>query len=211
MPGSGGIIGGISKGWVDSLGKLPNGAMGVGKLAVGEVNDLANGGHFANILGIATNANWLWYESSAGPDAFVNSSINGGKLNIFRTKVSDLFYCHTAADVALSGSGDHLPNTPFLPQQSYLPPSVAPTYNSSSGSWSSPALSAWVGNFTVTGPAIWGTASGTTNFDFTSLPNGTLPAGTLISLGDVDGMAEQITLTASGVTVNVVGDRYRRA
>jgi hypothetical protein len=197
-------LAGTSIGWVDKDGKLPTGISGTGKLAVGEKNNSSINGpteYFPIIQGISSAARWLWYQSPGDSAPFVTTSSNEKKLHIFRTQVSKLFYCPEGPDVLLSGSGTNLPNTPFLPKQSYRPPSVAPVYAGGSGSWSTPALPDWVGSFTISGPAIWsGTTSGTTTFNFSSLPNGSLPADTLITLTDFDGQTEQITLTAAGIT-----------
>lgn len=70
------------------------------------------------------------------------------------------------------------------------------------GSWSAPALTNWVGTFDVTGPTPTGTSSntGTSVYDFTSLPTGALPAGTFFRIGDLDqGSAgtEILSLTAT--------------
>lgn len=56
------------------------------------------------------------------------------------------------------------------------------------GTWTPPALAAWVGTFNATGPLPSGTSNpaGTTTYDFTALPNGNLPHGTFFRFGDLD-------------------------
>jgi hypothetical protein len=45
------------------------------------------------------------------------------------------------------------------------------------GTWTSPAKAAWIGTFGAAGPVPKSSNTGITTYDFTSLPNGVLPAG----------------------------------
>lgn len=104
--------------------------------------------------------------------------------------------------VLLTGSGSHLP----LPSAG--PPSALPTTAIGNmvggpwqGSWAAPALPAWIGSYNVGGPQPAGTSNntGTSEYSFTSMPNGELSIGTYFRFGDVDqgsGTSESFTLTA---------------
>ena len=91
--------------------------------------------------------------------------------------------------VLLTGAGQHLPATNVV-----LPAAQvrSVTGNTVSGpwqaSWSAPALNDWVGTFDATGPTptSMNNNTGTTVYDFTSLPTGALPAGTYFRFGDLD-------------------------
>jgi len=108
-----------------------------------------------------------------------------------------------SASAALTGSGSHLP----IPSPNVVPAnqprSVATTSNGFTGTWTAPALPAWVGTFNALGPIPAGTSNptGFTEYDFTSLPNSELPAGTFFRFGDVDtgsATVETFTLKAFG-------------
>ncbi len=61
------------------------------------------------------------------------------------------------------------------------------------GTWTAPALAPWHGTFTAQGPVPSGnsSAAGLTEYDFTPLAAGLLPAGTYFYFGDVDGGSTQ--------------------
>lgn len=90
----------------------------------------------------------------------------------------------------LTGSGANLPipapNDPPPPQQPRTATLGGPGWT---GSWIAPAAPAWVGSFTAIGPIPSGTTNptGTTRYDFSTLPTGELPVGTFFRFGDVDG------------------------
>ncbi|MEM9166619.1 MAG: hypothetical protein AAGB48_06305 [Planctomycetota bacterium] len=94
-----------------------------------------------------------------------------------------------AASQPLVGSGPNLPipspNDPPPPQQ---PRAVTTGSGTWTGTWTSPAAANWVGSFNAIGPVPAGvTSTGTTRYDFSSLPTGQLPADTFFRFGDVDG------------------------
>lgn len=104
----------------------------------------------------------------------------------------------------LTGFGDHLPvptpnpGVPFKQNRtiSQVPPE--PPYDFT-GTWSAPAYPDWIGTFSATGPVpvYTDTDPGTTEYVFTSLPTGVLPAGSFFIFGDVDrgsGQVEKFTL-----------------
>ncbi|MEN0109786.1 MAG: hypothetical protein AAF805_03595 [Planctomycetota bacterium] len=66
----------------------------------------------------------------------------------------------------------------------------------------------WVGSFEMSGPPLPALSSGTRDYDFTTLPLGYLPAGTVFTFGDVDGGAglpERFDLTAFDASGTVIG------
>lgn len=89
----------------------------------------------------------------------------------------------------LTGSGLNLP----LPVVNPTPPfAVAPTYASvgavHTGTWNVGTVEPnWVGTFGMSTPPLPSLSTGSTTYDFTSLPLGYLPAGTFFVFGDVDG------------------------
>jgi hypothetical protein len=87
----------------------------------------------------------------------------------------------------LTGSGNHLPIPSPNPGG---PPGIAPTLvvgiNGFTGTWTPPAMPAWVGTFNAFGPVPSNTNLGTTRYFFTTLPGGLLPTGTFFLFGDVD-------------------------
>ncbi len=100
----------------------------------------------------------------------------------------------------LTGSGPNLP-TP-VPNGSW-PPGVSPLQVSAgltfTGTWNATAHPNWVGTFNAAGLVPSAFATGVTQYDFTSLPLGYLPAGTFFIFGDVDGGSgnpERFDLTA---------------
>lgn len=95
----------------------------------------------------------------------------------------------TAAAQPLVGAGPNLPipapNDPPPPQQVRNAVTSGPGWT---GTWVAPAQPDWVGSFTATGPIPAGaTTTGTTRYDFSTLPTGQLPADTFFRFGDVDG------------------------
>ncbi|MCC6426318.1 MAG: hypothetical protein IT435_05815 [Phycisphaerales bacterium] len=104
----------------------------------------------------------------------------------------------------LQGSGNHLPLSSPIQVSA---PGQAPTLSnivhptSFDGTWSSPVLPAWVGTFHASGPVTDNQNLGFTTFNFTTLPMGRLPIGTLMVFGDVDAGSmggEKIILDAWG-------------
>ncbi len=102
----------------------------------------------------------------------------------------------------LTGSGDHIPlGGPF-------PAVVYPTYvdnldGTFTGTWSSPAQPNWLGTFTLSGPLPGGgVPTGSSTFDFSTLPLGFLPANSYFYLGDLDNGSgeESFTLKAYDAT-----------
>lgn len=57
---------------------------------------------------------------------------------------------------------------------------------SRAGTWTTAAQAPWAGTYNVTGAALGSVSTGTANFDFTTLPTGTLPVGTFFTIGDLD-------------------------
>jgi hypothetical protein len=113
-----------------------------------------------------------------------------------------------AGAVPLTGSGSNLPIA-----SPTTPPAQARTAVASgggwTGSWTAPAAAPWVGSFTATGPIPSGLSNptGTTRYDFTSLPLGHLSAGTYFRFGDVDGGSTQnetFTLQAWDTSGNLI-------
>lgn len=109
----------------------------------------------------------------------------------------------------LVGSGPNLPipapNNPPPPQQ---PRTATPSGPGWTGTWTAPAATDWVGSFTAIGPIPAGaTTTGTTRYDFTTLPTGALPASTFFRFGDVDGgstTTEVFTLRAFDATNTLI-------
>jgi hypothetical protein len=97
------------------------------------------------------------------------------------------------ASAQLIGAGPNLPipapNNPPPPNQ---PRAVTTGAGSWTGTWTAPAQANWIGSFNAIGPVPSGmTSTGTTRYDFTSLPTGQLPVGTFFRFGDVDGGSTQ--------------------
>ena len=111
-------------------------------------------------------------------------------MNALYTSIGALALSASAAiAVPLTGSGSNLPiSSPVAPanQARTVTPTSATTWD---GSWTAPAAAPWVGTFSAFGPIPAGTTNptGTTRYDFTSLPFGDLSAGTYFRFGDVDG------------------------
>jgi hypothetical protein len=113
-----------------------------------------------------------------------------------------------AGAVPLTGSGANLPIASNTPPPSQTRAVVA-SGGGWTGSWTAPAAAPWVGSFTATGPIPVGTsnATGTTIYDFTSMPLGHLSAGTYFRFGDVDGGSTQnetFTLQAFDASGNLL-------
>jgi len=103
----------------------------------------------------------------------------------------------TAIAAPLTGSGANLP----LPATGSTSPGIAPALVESAGSftgtWSSPAPSAWLGTFTATGDYPRSGFTGTSVWNFSGLAAGNLPSGTYVRFSDLDsGTHEAITLRA---------------
>jgi len=99
-----------------------------------------------------------------------------------------------ASGAALTGSGSNLPiPSPNPGAPNAEPVSLTSVTGGFTGSWSAPALPAWQGSFSATGPIPSSVANptGITNYDFTTMPTGLLPAGTFFIFGDVDGGSTQ--------------------
>ena len=97
----------------------------------------------------------------------------------------------------LSGTGANLPTGETGP----LAPGILRDFLASgggwTGTWTSTAQAPWVGSYSVTGTALGSATTGTADFDFSTLPNGTLPVGTFFTLGDVDdNFTNSLTLRA---------------
>lgn len=93
----------------------------------------------------------------------------------------------TALPQVLTGSGSNLPLA-GPPPANAAPVRSGITPAGFTGTWSSPALPAWVGSYAAGGPVPSGTgATGFTSYDFTTMPTGLLPAGTFMVFSDVDG------------------------
>ncbi len=104
----------------------------------------------------------------------------------------------------LTGSG---PNLPMPVPNGSWPPGVSPLQVSAglsfTGTWNATAHPNWVGTFNATGLVPSAFATGVTQYDFTSLPLGYLPAGTFFIFGDVDGGSgnpERFDLTAANLS-----------
>ncbi len=101
----------------------------------------------------------------------------------------------------LSGTGPHLPiigphHGGAVPG---IPHTIAAGIGNWNGTWTTTAATPWVGTFSATGPLTGSGSSGTTRYDFTTLPTGNLPPGTMFLLGDVDsgsGVAENFDFRA---------------
>ena len=113
-----------------------------------------------------------------------------------------------SAGQVLTGSGTSLPLSGPLPATEAAVRSNI-TASGFTGTWSAPALPAWVGSYTATGPAPsgLGNAAGVTRYDFTSLPTGVLPSGTFMIFADLDGGSatnETFVLQASDSSGNPI-------
>ena len=86
----------------------------------------------------------------------------------------------------LSGTGTHLPVGDSGPLAPGIFGDFAYLGGSRTGTWTTAAQAPWVGIDNVTGAALGPVSTGTANFDFTTLPTGTLPVGTFFTLGDLD-------------------------
>lgn len=94
----------------------------------------------------------------------------------------------SAVATPLTGSGTHLPiPSPNPGMPAFQSPTISTVSGGFTGTWASPALSAWLGTFSATGPLPVAPNFGTTNYDFTPLAaTAVLPVGTYFFLGDVD-------------------------
>ena len=124
-----------------------------------------------------------------------------------------LAFAASSHAAVLTGSG------PFLPLPSPNPPwpvGVAPTYTTVSGSnfgtWTAGTVQpAWAGTFGMSTPPIPSLSTGTTFYDFTTLPLGFLPAGTFFYFGDVDGGStnpERFNLAAFDISSSVITNEW---
>ncbi len=110
----------------------------------------------------------------------------------------------TTSATPLTGSGDHLSNTPVGE-----PPNMIREIFSENtpvdfdGGWSAPALPDWWGTFSATGPLpVSGTQNGTAVYDFSNLALGYLPQDTMFRFGDVDGVSGTETFTLNAWDLN---------
>lgn len=112
-----------------------------------------------------------------------------------------------AKAAVLSGTGANLPIAgPHNPSPSGYSHSTVAGGGSWMGTWSAAAPAPWVGSFSATGPTTGSGMLGTTTYDFSTLPTGTLPAGTLFLLGDVDSGSDTLDFRAwdsSGTLLNL--------
>lgn len=108
----------------------------------------------------------------------------------------------SATAAPLTGSGSNLavpsPNPGAPVNQTRSVTTSAGGFN---GTWTSPALTPWIGTFNAIGPVPGTTTSpaGVTLYDFTSMANAALPVGTYFRFGDVDTgstLPEMFTLQA---------------
>ncbi len=116
--------------------------------------------------------------------------------------LATVFSAHAAV---LSGTGPHLPIAgPHNPSPSGVGHSTIASGGGWLGTWSAPAPAPWIGTFSATGPTTGSGMVGTTTYDFSTLPTGTLPAGTLFLLGDVDSGADTLDFRAWDSTGNLL-------
>ncbi len=130
------------------------------------------------------------------------------KIRIYAAACSlILFFAPVSLKAAvLTGMG---PNLPLPAPNPPWPPGVALTRTTViggfTGTWTSPANANWIGTFNATGPIPNNTNAGTTNYDFSTLPNGNLPSGTFFLFGDVDVTPnEKFDLTAFDGSGNII-------
>ena len=111
----------------------------------------------------------------------------------------------------LTGTGSHIPLGPHFSPGTF--PTIIPTYTtvphtSFSGTWSTNVAPAWQGTFSGTGPLPSGAApTGLSQYNFTGLSTGVLPASTHFFLSDLDngsGGGEEIILKAYDATNMVI-------
>ena len=110
----------------------------------------------------------------------------------------------------LTGSGPHLPVPGPNPGDPGGVPLTQTPWTAGvgfDGVWSSPAHPDWIGTLSATGPIPGSLSTGIADYDFSTLPNGNLPASTIFIVGDLDGgstLAENIDLTAYDASNNVI-------
>ena len=116
------------------------------------------------------------------------------------------FAASSALAQPLTGSG---PNLPIPSPNLGDPPRQGATNTLGgggfTGEWFAPADPDWVGTFSAIGPIPSGNTNptGLTRYDFSTLPLGVAPTGTILLLGDLDGgsmTGEQIILQAFDAT-----------
>ncbi len=141
----------------------------------------------------------------------MQSSLN--KLFTIVSVTCCLALAATTQAALLTGSG------PFLPLPSpnpAWPVGISPTYTTvgttHTGTWSPLDVHPdWAGTFGMSTPPIPALSTGTTNYDFTSLPLGFLPAGTFFYFGDVDGGStnpERFDLAALNSGGGIIGNEW---
>jgi hypothetical protein len=117
------------------------------------------------------------------------------KLTFLLSSSFLLSHCLNAA--VLSGTGINLPiagpHTALAPGVFH---STTVTGGTWTGTWAGPAAAAWIGTFNAVGPTTGSGMLGTTDYDFATLPTGTLPSGTLFLLGDVDSVVDDLDFRA---------------
>lgn len=96
----------------------------------------------------------------------------------------------------LTGAGEHLPFAPTGGSIAPVHPSYVHSATSFTGTWSENVPAAWEGSFTGRGRFPAGnTGDHTTEFDFSGMAGGVLPAGTYLHIDDLDTI-EHLTLKA---------------
>ncbi|MEM7409956.1 MAG: hypothetical protein AAF430_06970 [Myxococcota bacterium] len=114
-----------------------------------------------------------------------------------------------ALAVPLTGSGTHLSLAGLVDGDGPAVQTWSVVDNGGSSltaSFSSPAQTPWIGSASGTGAIPGGGFSGDSSWDFTTLTNGSLPSGTALRLGDLDGGSgpEILTLIAYDAADQVI-------
>ena len=103
---------------------------------------------------------------------------------------------HEIVQTPLTGTGEHLPFAPTGSRIVPVQPSYVQSASSFTGTWLADVPTAWQGSFTGLGRFPAGnTGDHSTEFDFSGLASGVLPAGTYLHIGDLDTI-EHLTLKA---------------
>ena len=87
----------------------------------------------------------------------------------------------------LTGTGKHLPFAPTVSRINPVDPSYDHGATSYTGTWSANVLAAWRGTFTGLGRIpVGNTGDHSTEYDFSGLADGVLPAGSYLHINDLD-------------------------